>query len=75
MIETDRVGVIDKEIDAGVVRIASTVRIGETIRLAVETANLTALTERLGEIVRVVAPASPPRRKEPVGVMVRLREA
>lgn len=61
-------------IDAGVMRIASIVKIGETIRLTLETAVLSALTERVGEMVSVVAAASPPRRKEPVGVMVKLRE-
>ena len=66
---------MDKLIDAGVMRIASTVKVGEAIRLTLETAVLRAFTERVGEMVRVVVAARPPRRKEPVGVMVKLREA
>jgi hypothetical protein len=71
----DNVGVAIKMIDAGLILIASTESEGTAIKLSVAGEILVTLTEKVGVIDSETAPASPPIKKDEVGLMISDRVA
>ena len=74
-IEIDSVGVMDREIEAKLILIASIDSEGEIVKARVVGSILTPDMERLGDILREMAALRPPMSNEIVGVILRLKDA
>lgn len=74
-IDIDRLGVMDKDIEAGLILIASIDSEGDIVRARVVGRILKPDMAKLGEILREMDALRPPNTKEIVGVILRLRDA